>query len=134
MVSIVKYFYQEKIETREIHFSDDSKCLILSPLSMKYGDIQLMKIMWDLSINYVNKFEIKYIILDFSRAEDISSTSIGLLLKLANDLQEKQCDIVLANPSKTMHTIFKNIGLDKMFRTYPNNYQALLAFRSATLF
>lgn len=50
MVSIVKYFYQEKIETREIHFSDDSKCLILSPLSMKYGDIQLMKIMWDLSI------------------------------------------------------------------------------------
>jgi anti-sigma B factor antagonist len=58
----------------------------------------------------------------------INSTALGYFIKTAKRLKELDGELVLAEPSKFFQTTIKTLGIDQVFRIYPNDQEAVKYF------
>jgi len=58
----------------------------------------------------------------------INSSALGYLIKTAKRLKELDGELVLSEPSKFFQTTIKTLGIDQIFRIYPDDQEALKYF------
>ncbi len=58
----------------------------------------------------------------------INSSALGYLIKTAKRLKELDGELVLSEPSKFFQTTIKTLGIDQIFRIYPNDQEAVKYF------
>lgn len=68
------------------------------------------------------------ILVDLSGAEFMSSAGMRALLKTRQELQDRKGELRLVNPSEFISESLKLVGLDKLFKIYPNTQAALAGF------
>lgn len=55
-------------------------------------------------------------IIEMSRVESVVSGSLGVLMKLADELEAEGGRLVLLNPNVKVMAVFRRMGLDEVFR------------------
>ena len=70
------------------------------------------------------------ILLDFKDVEYIDSTGLASLIELSNNLKELHGVVVLSNLSLKIRSIFDITKLEKAFKIFENDEEALRYFRS----
>jgi anti-sigma B factor antagonist len=65
-------------------------------------------------------------VVDFSRVEYLSSSVLGLLIRLNNTIKERNGSMCLCNISSRIFGIFKITRLDKVFSVFETTEQAVL--------
>lgn len=58
----------------------------------------------------------------------INSSALGYLIKTAKRLKELEGELVLSEPSKFFQTTIKTLGIDQIFKIYPNDQEAVKYF------
>ena len=74
----------------------------------------------------------KKIVLDFSKVKFLSSSALGIMIRLRKEAQAIKGKIVFCSLRKDLRQIFKITNLDKLFEFYDNEEQALNSFGVAT--
>lgn len=74
----------------------------------------------------------KKIVLDFSKVRFLSSSALGILIRLRKEAQDIKGKIVFCGLRKDLRQIFKITNLEKLFDFYDNEEQALNAFGVTT--
>ena len=74
----------------------------------------------------------KKIVLDFSKVKFLSSSALGILIRLRKVSQEIKGKIVFCGLRRDLQQIFKITNLDKLFEFYENEEQALSSFGVTT--
>jgi len=65
------------------------------------------------------------LVLDFSNVEFLSSSALGLLIRVSKKTHESNGHLRLCAISASIMEIFKITRLDKIFKIFPDRYQAL---------
>jgi len=60
----------------------------------------------------------------------INSSALGYLIKTAKRLKELDGELVLSEPSKFFQTTIKTLGIDQIFRIYPDDQEAVKYFHA----
>ncbi|MHC4493720.1 MAG: STAS domain-containing protein [Planctomycetota bacterium] len=60
----------------------------------------------------------------------INSSALGYLIKTAKRLKELDGELVLSEPSKFFQTTIKTLGIDRIFRIYPDDQEAVKYFHA----
>jgi len=68
------------------------------------------------------------IILNFKTLEFISSTSLGLLLKVVQSARDNFGDLCFLNPSSNIQKVIKILGFSKFFRVFQDEKTAVRYF------
>jgi anti-sigma B factor antagonist len=76
----------------------------------------------------VDDMDRKQIVLDFSKVKMLSSQAIGMLLNLRKKSTAIKGDVVLAGIRPDLHKIFKITQIDKLFKFFETEKQALEYF------
>jgi len=61
----------------------------------------------------------------------INSSALGYLIKTAKRLKELDGELVLAEPSKFFQTTIKTLGIDQIFKIFPNDEESVKYFHDA---
>jgi len=72
------------------------------------------------------------IFVDMNKLEYIDSAGIGVLINTAKMIRHKKGDIVLANISDDIRSIFKVISLENFIKIYNSEVEAIQSFRYVT--
>jgi len=72
------------------------------------------------------------IVLDFSKVKFLSSSALGILIRLRKEAQEIKGKIVFCGMRRDLRQTFKITNLDKLFEFYENEEQALSSFGVTT--
>jgi len=67
----------------------------------------------------------KYILLDFSAVKFLSSQTLGMILKIHSTLAKNKGWLGLCGLRKELYKVFKLTSLDKMFKFYETEQEAL---------
>lgn len=67
---------------------------------------------------------------DFSKVEYLSSSVLGLLIRVNNTIKERGGNMCLCNISSRIYGIFKITRLDKVFHVFEKTEQAIAHLRS----
>ena len=62
----------------------------------------------------------------------INSSALGYLIKTAKRLKELDGELVLAEPSKFFQTTIKTLGIDQIFKIFPNDEESVKYFHDAS--
>ena len=73
------------------------------------------------------------IVIDFTKVKFLSSSALGVLIRLQKKSQEIKGSIALCGLRKELMQIFKITSLDKLFTFYDTEEQALTAFGVTTV-
>ena len=68
------------------------------------------------------------IVLNCRHLEFISSTCLGLLLKVVHSARRKGGDLCLLNPSASIQKVIKILGFSKFFRVFQDEEKVVLYF------
>ncbi|SRR5581483_9377694 len=68
------------------------------------------------------------IVVDLTGTEFLSSAGMRALLKARQEVQDRHGELRLVNPSQFISDSLKLVGLDKLFKIYPNLQAALVGF------
>lgn len=74
----------------------------------------------------------KKVVIDFTKVKFLSSSALGVLIKLQKQAREIKGTIVLCGLKKELFQVFKITSLDKLFTFYDTEEQALAAFGVTT--
>jgi len=72
------------------------------------------------------------IVLDFSKVKFLSSSALGILIRLRKKAQEIKGKVVFCSLRRDLRQIFKITNLDKLFEFYETEEQALNSFGVTT--
>jgi anti-sigma B factor antagonist len=70
----------------------------------------------------------KKMVIDFVHVKFFTSQTLGLLLDLWRKLQANGGEVVISGINPQLHRVFKITNLDKIFRFFPDEQTALMAF------
>jgi anti-anti-sigma factor len=79
----------------------------------------------------LEKTEEKHVLLHFGRVAFMSSSALGMLVRLHKKCKEYEISLKLCNISADISEVFKITGLDKVFSMYPDAADAMEAFKSS---
>lgn len=68
------------------------------------------------------------LVIDFSKVKFLSSSALGILIRLQKKAGEIKGRVVLCGLRKELMQVFKITSLDRLFTFYDNEEQALAAF------
>ncbi len=74
----------------------------------------------------------KKIVIDFTKVKFLSSSALGVLIRLQKKAREIKGQIILCGLKKELLQVFKITSLDKLFEFKDNEEQALAAFGVTT--
>jgi len=70
----------------------------------------------------------KKIVIDFSKVKFLSSSALGILIRLRKEAESIKGKIIFCGLRKDLRQIFKITNLEKLFEFYDNEEKALNAF------
>lgn len=83
-------------------------------------------------VDTVEKTEEKCVLLHFGRVSFMSSTALGMLLRVHKKCKEFKIDLKLSNIAPDILQVFKLTSLDKIFAIHKDAAQAIEAFRKGS--
>ena len=110
-------------EIRTVHLTD-AKILDESVIQ------QISKDLLDL----LGKTEETNVVLDFDQVRFMSSSALGMLIKVNKKCKEFKIDLKLCNIAPDILQVFKITRLDKVLAIYPDSQAAFAAFKKSGLF
>ncbi|MEW5946830.1 MAG: STAS domain-containing protein [bacterium] len=97
--------------------------LRLAGRMMRLDDTNLESLLGDLLEKSHSHF-----ILDFDRVEFIDSAGIGLIMKIAAEVQKASGELVMCNPRSNVKNVFVMLGIESRFRIYDRLGDAIQHF------
>jgi anti-anti-sigma factor len=94
-------------------------------------DVDNSKDLWLFFSTIINGGALK-IYLDLKKLDYIDSAGIGVIINAAKMIRLKKGDIVIANISDDIRSIFKVISLENFIKIYNSEVEALNSFRYVT--
>jgi anti-anti-sigma factor len=82
-------------------------------------------------LELLNKTEEKLMLLHFGRVAFMSSTALGMLVRVHKKCKEFEVSLKMCNISPDIHKVFKITGLDKVFGIYADAAGAMEAFKAS---
>ena len=74
----------------------------------------------------------KKVVIDFTQVKFLSSSALGILIRLQKQTREIKGSISLCGLKKELRQVFKITSLDKLFSFYENEEEALAAYGVTT--
>jgi anti-sigma B factor antagonist len=71
------------------------------------------------------------LVFNLRRLKFINSAALGYLIKTGRRLKERDGELVLSEPSAFFQTTIKTLGIDQIFRIYPDDQEAVGYFHDA---
>ena len=109
-----------KGEVRIIFF-DEARLVDLMAIDQCYREI----------IDELDKSEERKVLLHFGRVAFLSSSALGILIRISKKCKEFKVALKLCNIAPDIFQVFKITGLDKVFSIHADASDALAAFQSA---
>jgi anti-sigma B factor antagonist len=85
-------------------------------------------------IELLGKTEETNVVLDFDQVRFMSSSALGMLIKVNKKCKEFKIDLKLCNIAPDIMQVFKITRLDKILAIYPDSQAAFAAFKKSGLF
>jgi anti-sigma B factor antagonist len=82
-------------------------------------------------VEVVEKVEESYVLLHFGRVTYMSSSALGMLIRVHKKCKEYQVTLKLSNIAPTIRQVFKITALDKILDIHDDAAQATEAFRKS---
>ena len=79
----------------------------------------------------LDKTEEKHVLLHFGRVAFMSSSALGMLVRLHKKCKEYEISLKLCNISPDIYQVFKITGLDKVFSIHADASEAMDAFKAS---
>ncbi|NIL97825.1 MAG: anti-sigma factor antagonist [Planctomycetales bacterium] len=79
-------------------------------------------------LKLVERAEKRMLLVNFQHVRFMSSAMLGKLVSLYKNCQKQKVNLKFSNVQKEIAEIFKITGMDKIFKIYGDENQALLAF------
>jgi anti-anti-sigma factor len=85
-------------------------------------------------IELLGKTEETNVVLDFDQVRFMSSSALGMLIKVNKKCKEFKIDLKLCNIAPDIMQVFKITRLDKVLSIYPDSQAAFAAFKKSGMF
>jgi anti-anti-sigma factor len=82
-------------------------------------------------VDLLDKTEERLVLLHFGRVAFMSSSALGMLVRLHKKCKEYDALLKLCNVSPDIHQVFKITGLDKVFSMHADAADAMEAFKAS---
>jgi anti-anti-sigma factor len=82
-------------------------------------------------VELLDKTEEKHVLLHFGRVAFMSSSALGMLVRLHKKCKEHEISLKLCNISPDIYQVFKITGLDKVFSIHADAADAMDAWKSS---
>lgn len=113
---------------KELEVQQAGDVTIVSFNRTKILDDQVIQAIGDQLFELVEKMGKTRVLVNFSKVEYLSSAALGKLISLNKKIALAKGKLALSNMDPSIYEVFKITGLDKVFKNYKDEGEALQAF------
>ncbi|GAB4337983.1 MAG: hypothetical protein OHK0038_16550 [Flammeovirgaceae bacterium] len=97
------------------------------------GDLLGLESEWSLVklLDDYSLFKINHCVLDISELMYVNSKGLNVLIKMLTNLDERQGDMIVMNPTSQVQKLFTITKLDMVFKMTTSRFDALCLLREA---